>query len=358
MKKGLGIGMLCVLLLSAGCAAKNNSQASTKNDAKNQILVSSTKDSAKKATKKGTAKTGSKTKTTTPKKEVVLPPLWSPAKKTAMQQFIAEKNKTETVAKFKEIVQGKNLSYFGVQLPDSFISGGTPFTVNDAPATMAWSTDGKGTAGYQILAVYVEGSNTISDNIANFLLTIHEGKPEIIYGLGADFYATQEYKFATSTDQEMNDAFTKIVSADQNGEDAFAAPKNALPEVAGKTPEQVTAAAVWAMEYPENTPAEIDIYASPAGENVAPLPGSVTFPVPSVHLEAVPAAGGHLDYTDNGDGTVSMYYLQRRYSGAEFLDPNYAAKWTQEALDKAERFPLPAYAAEQLQPLLNVTQTK
>lgn len=360
MKKKQMMLLAFSLVLFTGCHAQSSQEDEVKNVSK---VLQQSRVTRKKTRKSSTPsseikESGSSNET----KQVVnssemSQTLWNSEKAQQLQQFMSSWGATMG-QEYHEYKEGHSIKHYLFEVPDQILSGDYPFVVNNEREDFSWSKDGESGSGYKAVAVYSDlepGSYELEKH--TYLFAIYNGEPKVLiatlHGQHEAYYAA----FVETENQELKNGFAQIV----NGTNSLSKqPEKAVNTgiVAGYSNQQVQAARVWFTKFDRENGSAIDpdayysITHLEAGSAIAPIPNSVNFSKPAISILATPTAAGGVTYTDNGDGTVTIYDIPLHFQDERYMDASYSREFTQAILDKAQTISLGNFSEEQLMTFL------
>lgn len=340
MRKIFIVVLACCAMFLTSCG-KNETAKKPVNEPK--VAVKSTSDagnssSGKKNSTSQTSKNDSVDKATTQA-------FWTPEKDKQLQNFMAAWGKVMGQS-YQRNDEAHNTSYAGLAFPADFKS--RTLAVDGQAVSVEWSPNGTGSSQYNVVAVFSAGEKSFGGHI--YLFSIHNQQPVVLHTSQNQGMDDNMIHFNVTDNQDLKNGFTQIVSS------GTAPEINQNPNVLeGYSAEQVLAAKVWLTKFGGVDPSvsSLAISHSPAGTDVGPVSGSVTFPRPTIGVGAIPVASGGLTYADNSDGTVTIYEVPSHFQDPRLLeDAEYGRQFTQNILDTAYTLQLKEFSNEQLRTFL------
>ncbi|MCP8852557.1 DUF4767 domain-containing protein [Latilactobacillus sakei] len=102
--------------------------------------------------------------------------LWDSSKKQALATFMSGWGTTMGQT-YQSYDLTRDTDYAGIHFPSKLAQ--TDLAVDDTPVTAAWSTDGTGSADYNVVAIYCDvDGGTVGGHL--YLFTFHNGQPVVL----------------------------------------------------------------------------------------------------------------------------------------------------------------------------------
>lgn len=239
MKKSELVLGLAILVMLAGCGAKNSASKHTNKESK----VSS-QQSAKMKTKSSSSKTDKSTKTT----EKVL---WSAKKAKALKTYMATFSQSMS-QEYVEYQPGNDVNFFGLKYPTEFKKN--QVAVNNQQVSVNWSDDGTGSNDYNVVAIYSDAATTEGMSKHLYLFTFHQEKPVVLITQQNQGMPDNLVHFDATENEELSSHFDTIVS----GKDEDVAKTTETPKAGYQVPKELVGTWYGYSKYSEQ-PDQIDV---------------------------------------------------------------------------------------------------
>lgn len=212
MKQRWEIIVTVVLVgLLAGCSAKSTAPSAkpSKTSSKvKSVSVSQDKPKAKKTVETTSSSASENSQTSASQSSSAKTALWDDAKKQALQTFMGSWGTTMGQT-YQSYDLTRDSDYAGIHFPSQLTQ--TNLSLDDVPITAAWSTDGSGSADYNVVAVYCdEDQKTVGGHL--YLFTFHDGAPVVLLTTQNQAMPDNRLHFNVTGNADLKAGFTKIVN--------------------------------------------------------------------------------------------------------------------------------------------------
>lgn len=167
LKKGLIVfPLLATGILLSGCG---NSQANKKNAESVKVVKTQPSNQAQQNSQ------NEQTTATTDNRDYQS--LWNTVKSQKLASFMQSWGNTMN-QQYKSYGPGNNTNFYGLALPQKFDQ--LLLKVDNQEVSMKWSTNGKGNADYNVVAIYCDSDSAQPMNEHLYLFTFHNGHPVVL----------------------------------------------------------------------------------------------------------------------------------------------------------------------------------
>lgn len=179
MKKSYSLILtVAVVSLLGACSAKGEQTTkSTSTSTSHSKKVTSVTSSQKQVRKETTSSVSQSKKQSQPQTQTKqVKALWDSNKKQALATFMSSWGTTMGQT-YQSYDLTRDTNYAGIHFPSKLAQ--TDLAVDDTPVTAAWSTDGTGSADYNVVAIYCDvDGGTVGGHL--YLFTFHNGQPVVL----------------------------------------------------------------------------------------------------------------------------------------------------------------------------------
>lgn len=141
---------------------------------------------------------------------VVEPTLWNNGKATQLANFMSSWGQTMG-QQYESYAPGNNVSLYGAMLPDLVLSGEWSMAVNETPVSVEWSTEGVGSADYQLVAVYSDAKTQPGFTAHVYFFVLQNEQPKVLVTQQNQGNQFNYLYFHETENSELRNGFNQIV---------------------------------------------------------------------------------------------------------------------------------------------------
>lgn len=198
---------VAVVSLLGACSAKGEQQTKSTSTSHSKKVTAVT--SSQKKIHKETTSSMSQTK---PQSQAQT--LWDSSRKQALATFMSSWGTTMGQA-YQSYDLTRDTDYAGIHFPSKLAQ--TDLAVDDTPVTAAWSTDGTGSADYNVVAIYCDvDGGTAGGHL--YLFTFHNGQPVVLITSQNQGTPDNRLHFSVTANTDLKTGFANIVSGQGTGQ--------------------------------------------------------------------------------------------------------------------------------------------
>lgn len=230
---------VAVVSLLGACSAKGEHQtkSTSTSHSKKVTAVTSSQKQVRKETTSSVSQSKKQSQPQTQTKQVKA--LWDSNKKQALATFMSSWGTTMGQA-YQSYDLTRDTDYAGIHFPSKLAQ--TDLAVDDTPVTAAWSTDGTGSADYNVVAIYCDvDGGTAGGHL--YLFTFHNGQPVVLITSQNQGTPDNRLHFSVTANTDLKTGFANIVSGQGTGQANTSQPTtNAVSPISAAEAQAIVAA--------------------------------------------------------------------------------------------------------------------
>ncbi|WP_341843988.1 DUF4767 domain-containing protein [Latilactobacillus sakei] len=207
MKKSYSLILtVAVVSLLGACSAKGEQTTKSTSTSTSHSKKVTSVTSSQKQVRKETTSSVSRTKQAKA--------LWDSNKKQDLATFMSSWGTTMGQT-YQSYDLTRDTDYAGIHFPSKLAQ--TDLAVDDTPVTAAWSTDGTGSADYNVVAIYCDvDGGTVGGHL--YLFTFHNGQPVVLITSQNRGTPDNRLHFSVTANTDLKTGFANIVSGQGSGQ--------------------------------------------------------------------------------------------------------------------------------------------
>lgn len=205
---------VAVVSLLGACSAKGEHQtkSTSTSHSKKVTAVTSSQKQVRKETTSSVSQSKKQSQPQTQTKQVKA--LWDSNKKQALATFMSSWGTTMGQT-YQSYDLTRDTNYAGIHFPSKLAQ--TDLAVDDTPVTAAWSTDGTGSADYNVVAIYCDvDGGTVGGHL--YLFTFHNGQSVVLITSQNQGTPDNRLHFSVTANTDLKTGFANIVSGQGSGQ--------------------------------------------------------------------------------------------------------------------------------------------
>ncbi|MCP8854923.1 DUF4767 domain-containing protein [Latilactobacillus sakei] len=217
MKKSYSLILtVAVVSLLGACSAKGEqttkSTSTSTSHSKKVTSVTSSQKQVRKETTSSVSRTKQQAQSQSQTKQAKA--LWDSNKKQDLATFMSSWGTTMGQT-YQSYDLTRDTDYAGIHFPSKLAQ--TDLAVDDTPVTAAWSTDGTGSADYNVVAIYCDvDGGTVGGHL--YLFTFHNGQPVVLITSQNRGTPDNRLHFSVTANTDLKTGFANIVSGQGSGQ--------------------------------------------------------------------------------------------------------------------------------------------